>query len=180
MLEVASQGRNKGKAVRDVAILRLLHDIALRRGEVVGLDIEDVDLGAGTIQVLGKGKNEKELLSLPEPTRDALAAWIEVRGVELGALFTNFDRAGKGNRLTGKSVYRIVQRLGQDIGCKTRPHGIRHTAITEAVKQAQANGIGLEEVLDFSRHADVKTLMIYRDRERNVQGRLAGIVADQV
>ena len=36
---------------------------------------------------------------------------------------------------------------------------------------------GHEEVLDFSRHADVKTLMIYRDRERNVQGQLAALVA---
>ena len=38
---------------------------------------------------------------------------------------------------------------------------------------AQAHGMTLDEVLDFSRHADVSTLMIYRDRERDVQGSLA-------
>ena len=43
---------------------------------------------------------------------------------------------------------------------------------------AQAAGIGLEEVLDFSRHKDVRVLMIYRDRDRNVQGRLANLVAE--
>ena len=37
--------------------------------------------------------------------------------------------------------------------------------------------MGLEEVLDFSRHRDVKVLMVYRDRERNVQGQLATLVA---
>ena len=47
-----------------------------------------------------------------------------------------------------------------------------------ACKAAQAHGIALEEVLDFSRHRDVKVLMIYRDRARNVQGTLAALVAD--
>jgi len=68
--------------------------------------------------------------------------------------------------------------LGEKIGVKTRPHGIRHSAVTEAVKKAQQNGLDLEEVLDFSRHRDVRTLLIYRDRERNVQGKLSELVAD--
>ena len=85
--------------------------------------------------------------------------------------------AGKGYRLTGTSLYRIVRRLGEQVGLKVRPHGLRHTAITEACKLAQAKGMGLEEVLDFSRHRDVKVLMVYRDRERNVQGQLATLVA---
>ncbi len=37
--------------------------------------------------------------------------------------------------------------------------------------------MGLVEVLDFSRHRDVKVLMVYRDRERDVQGQLAALVA---
>ena len=37
--------------------------------------------------------------------------------------------------------------------------------------------MGLEEVLDFSRHRDVKVLMVYRDRERDVQGQVAALVA---
>ena len=59
-----------------------------------------------------------------------------------------------------------VRRLGEQVGLKVRPHGLRHTAITEACKLAQAKGMGLEEVLDFSRR-----------RERNVQGQLATLVA---
>ena len=60
------------KGIRDRAILRLLHDLALRRGEVVGLDAKDLDLEAGTVAVLGKGRTGKVNLSLPEPTREAL------------------------------------------------------------------------------------------------------------
>lgn len=62
----------------------------------------------------------------------------------------------------------------------TRPHGIRHLSITEACKAAQNNGFALEEVLDHSRHKSVSTLMIYRDRERNVQGSIATLVSNTI
>ena len=171
-------GRQDAKAMRDRAILRLLYDLGLRRAEVAHLDREDVDLEAGRLDVLGKGRREKDTLTLPEPTRATLRHWLEVRGDAAGPLFHNFDRAGKGSgRLSPRAINYLVTGLGRKVGVKVTPHGLRHTAITEAVKSAQANGIGLEEVRDFSRHADVKTLMIYRDRERNVQGQLAAMVA---
>jgi integrase/recombinase XerC len=169
--------RGDRKALRDRAALRLLYDLGLRRSEVVGVDVDDLDLDAGAVAVQGKGRTQKTKLTLPEPTKAALHAWLDVRGTEAGPLFTNLDRAGKGCRLTGTSLYRIVRRLGEQVGMKVRPHGLRHTAITEACKAAQANGMGLEEVLDFSRHRDVKVLMVYRDRERDLQGQLATLVA---
>jgi integrase/recombinase XerC len=172
--------RNDGKAIRDRAILHLLHDLALRRGEVVSLDVEDVDLQSGTVSILGKGRTQKELISIPEPTKAALVEWLNERGMEAGPLFVNYDRAGKGQgqgRLTGTGLYMVVRGLGEKTGRMVRPHGIRHTAITEACKAAQAHGMGLEEVMDFSRHKNVRTLMVYRDRDRNVQGRLAALVA---
>ncbi|MBI4578583.1 MAG: preprotein translocase subunit SecY [Planctomycetes bacterium] len=144
----------------------------------VALDLVHVDLTAGRVAVLGKGRRQPDVLALPEPTQAALHAWLTVRGWHPGPVFTNFDRARKGSgRLTGTSLYRIVRTLGAQVGFTVRPHGLRHTAITEACKAAQAHGIALEEVLDFSRHTDVKVLMIYRDRERNVQGTLAALVA---
>jgi len=173
--------RKDAKGIRDVALLRLLFDLGLRRGEVVSLDLEDVDAENSRLMVMGKGRLQKEALSLPSRTMEALLEWIAVRGLEAGPLFFNLDRAKKGGkRLSGTSLYRIVRDYGKEVGLKTRPHGIRHTAITEAVKVAHENGIGLDEVLQFSRHKDVKTLMIYRDRERNVQGQLAGLVAAAV
>ena len=169
--------RKDKKAIRDRATLRLLYDLGLRRSEVVGLDVDDLDLDAGTVAILGKGRTQKTQLTLPGPTKEAIRQWLEARGTEMGPLFTNLDRAGKGYRLTGTSLYRIVRRLGEQVGLKVRPQGLRHTAITEACKLAQAKGMGLEEVLDFSRHRDVKVLMVYRDRERDVQGQLATLVA---
>jgi integrase/recombinase XerC len=176
LLNEVERRRDK-KALRDRAVLRLLYDLGLRRSEVVGLDVDDLDLDAGTVAILGKGRTQKAKLTLPEPTKEAIQKWLEARRMEPGPLFTNLDRARKGCRLTGTSLYRLVRRLGEQVGLKVRPHGLRHTAITEACKLAQAKGMGLEEVLDFSRHRDVKVLMVYRDRERDVQGQLATLVA---
>jgi len=174
--------KHSPKTIRDTAILRLLYDLALRTGEVVALDFADVETSRNVVHVMGKGKTDKQQLTLPESTKAALEAWLWVRGNGAGPLFNNLDRAKKGCRLTGVSIYRIVRALGEKNGLKTRPHGIRHTAITEACKIAAENGIGLEEVLDFSRHSrsSVAILMVYRDRERNIQGQLASSIAAQI
>lgn len=166
------------RAVRDHALLRLLFDLGLRRGEVVALDLADLDLERSAVSVRGKGRSQKTLLTLPEPTKAALSPWLSVRGAAPGPLFVNFDRTNKGGgRLSATSLYRIIRGAGEEQGITVRPHGLRHAAITEACKAAQAAGIGLEEVLDFSRHKSVAVLMIYRDRERNVQGAIAALVA---
>jgi integrase/recombinase XerC len=118
---------------------------------------------------------------MPELTKTVILGWLKISGFEPGPLFfTSLDRAGKSTgRLTGAGVYSIIRDLGKRVGISTRPQGLRHTAITEACKIAQARGMPLEEVLDFSRHANVQTLMLYRDRERNVQGYLVSLVANQ-
>ena len=176
-----TEDRGDVKGIRDKAILRLLFDLGLRRGEVTALNVADADLERKTIHIMGKGRTQKTELSLPVPTMTALTEWLKLRGQQPGPLFLNLDRAQKGDgRISGKSIYRLVRGLGEKIGIKTRPHGIRHSAVTQAVKRAQANGIDLKEVLDFSRHKDVRTLMIYRDRERNVQGKLSELVAESI
>ena len=63
--------------LRDLALIRLLHDLGLRRAEAVALDLESIDLAGGTVEVVGKGKTDATRLTLPDPTRDALAAWLE-------------------------------------------------------------------------------------------------------
>jgi integrase/recombinase XerC len=68
-------GEAPGKC-RDRAILRLLYDLGLRRGEVVGLDVADVGPEGGSVSIIGKGRTQKETLTCPGPTATALRAWI--------------------------------------------------------------------------------------------------------
>lgn len=171
--------RRRGPAApRDRAAVRLLFDLALRRGEVVSLDVAHVDLAGGIIQVRGKGQTERVRLTLPDPTRAALAAWLSVRGTAPGPLFTNFDRARKGfgRRLTGRSLHRIVGELGEEAGLKeVRPHGLRHAAITAALDRT---GGDIRAVQRFSRHRDVRVLAVYDDNREDLGGRVARLVAD--
>jgi len=179
MLKMASEGKNKVKAIRDTAILCVLYALALRRSSIVNLTMADLELDRQVIWVTLKKRSEKKLKSLPQSTQRALEAWLDIRGDEEGPVFTNLDRAGKGHGLTGTAIYQIVRGYGEQVGVKTRPHGLRHTAITEAVKKSQELGIGIDEVMEFSDHRNLATLMIYRDRERNIQGSLSQLIAGE-
>jgi integrase/recombinase XerC len=175
-----SEKRGDPKGMRDRAIICLLHDIALRRGEVRSLDMADVDLEKREILVTGKGYREKQTMTLPVRTRDALATWIAVRGNEPGPLFISLSHnpSQAGDRISGTSLSRIVKALGK----KTRqpnihPHALRHTAITRAIEIAAERGVDLTKVRQFSRHANLSTLQVYADAHENAQGEIAGWVA---
>ena len=169
--------RGDSKSVRDRAIVRLLFERALRRGEVASLDVGHLDLDAGTVSILGKGTTERESLTLPEPTRRALADWLAIRGDEAGALFTNLDPARKGTgRLTGGGIWAIVSALGEVTGQTVRPHGLRHAAITKAL---DATGGNVRAVQRFSRHAKLDTLLTYDDNRRDLGGDVAKLVAGE-
>lgn len=169
--------RLDAKARRDRAAVRLLYDLALRRGEVVAMDLEDVDLEDGTVAVLGKGRTAKETVTLPPKTKAALEDWLQARGSESGAVFTNFDRAQKGRRLTGRSLHRIVRELGKEVGLRARPHGLRHAAITEALDQTNGNTRAVQR---FSRHRDQRVLTRYDDNREDLAGTVARLVAEGV
>lgn len=65
LLKAAAEQDNARKAARDVAMIRLAFGLGLRRGEIASLDIGHVDLVPGTLSVLGKGRGEREPLTLP-------------------------------------------------------------------------------------------------------------------
>jgi integrase/recombinase XerC len=175
MLEAA--GAQPGpKGLRDVALLRLLHDLGLRRSEAVRLDTEDVDLPGNRISVLSRGRSLKQSVTLPEPIRAALAAWLEARGSEPGSLFINFDRAGKGHRLTSTAVYHIVGWLGAKAGHAVRPQELRHLAITTALDRTNGD---VRAVAEFSRHRDLRPLGRYGDNRYGLAGKVARLVAEE-
>ncbi|WP_109095446.1 tyrosine-type recombinase/integrase [Azospirillum sp. TSH64] len=172
-----AQERSDAKGVRDTAIVRLLHDTALRRGEVVSLDLEHYDPAAATLSILGKGRLQREPITLPDATQAALDEWIGARGRHPGPLFYRLDNAGAGDgRLTGAAVYQIVQRLGDDIGIRTRPHGLRHAAITSALDATNGN---LRAAQSFARHRDPKVTMRYDDNRADLAGQTARLVAEE-
>ncbi|MEG4009806.1 tyrosine-type recombinase/integrase [Microcoleus sp. Pol11C1] len=151
---------------RDYALLRLLWGNALRRNEVSQLSLKDFNLGAGTLQILGKGKGTQyQSVDVGPATVAAIKEWLAVRpGIagENDPLFVALDFATIGHRITGDGIYKLVQRKSKAAGIEKQmsPHRIRHSAITAALDATDGN---VRKVQKLSRHKNLNTLMIYDD-----------------
>lgn len=172
MLERLAE-RGDAKGIRDYAIVVLLHDCALRRGELCSLDLEHFDRDKG-VYILAKGRRQRAWFPVPDDARDAVEDWISLRGDAPGPLFTALDGKNRGHRLTGAAIYAIVSELGVDVGVKTRPHGLRHSGISSAAALTNGNQ---QKTQAFARHANANTTQRYIDNKQDQQREVAQLVS---
>jgi integrase/recombinase XerC len=163
---------------RDYAIMRLLWDNALRRGEVTAVNIEDFQ--RDKLWIMRKGKIQKQAVDLAFKTQLALNEWLRVRGGEAKEpLFIALDNRSLGQRLSGRALGYLVERLAKDADVSKRmsPHRVRHSVITTALNISDGN---VRDARLLSGHAKLETLVIYDDRRKNVQGQVSSKLADLV
>jgi integrase/recombinase XerC len=154
-------GEPKGEdfgACRDQAILEVFYGGGLRLSELAGLNLANVDLGAGVLRVWGKGSKER-LAFLGEPAKTALAAYLPLRrrwlaqhgGGEETALFLN----SRGGRLSTRGVARVVAKWVRLSGLSPglTPHGLRHSFATHLL-EGKADLRAVQELLG---HASIST-----------------------
>lgn len=164
---------------RDVAILELLYASGMRRAELVGINVSDVDFTDRTIRVIGKG-NKQRIVFFNHATANALRAYIMVRPrCRDGALFVS----RQGRRLSYQQVGRVFATYVALSGLegKITPHTMRHSVATHLHK----SGVDLMTIKEFLGHESIQTTQIYaemtldhvrrsyekhhpRDREENV------------
>jgi integrase/recombinase XerC len=176
ILNEVDRGSFKGK--RDYAILRLLWDNALRRGELVATNVGD--LREGKLWIIGKGKTQQQSIDLAPRTLAALEEWLTVReGQANEPIFIAVDGRSYGKRLSGRSVARVVDWVATDAGVAKHlsPHRIRHSSITTFL---DASGGDVRTAQRLSRHSRLDTLMIYDDNRKGLQGKASGVLADLV
>jgi integrase/recombinase XerC len=167
---------------RDYAILRLLWDNALRRSETVQCNVSDFDPIGRTLTILGKGKgSQKQTIDLVPVTVQAIGNWLEVHPNPKPnqPLFVALTSNYLGNRLTGESIRRMVDRLCQQVGVSKQmsPHRIRHSSITTALN---VSGGDIRKVQKLSRHSKIETVLIYDDARHKDQLELSHQLADLV
>jgi integrase/recombinase XerC len=181
LLEYAKGQPHEAKAARDVALFLLLgYGRALRRGEVVSLDLEHFDTRGSRLSVLRKGKREREWLSIDSLVTRKLQAWIVLRGRESGPLFLQVGKGGgvrTSQRLSGDGVHKVLQEMGAKLGAVIRPHGLRHAAITAALDETNGN---VRAAREFSGHASIEVLLRYDDNRKDVGGEVASKVVRRV
>jgi len=152
--------------LRDVAIIGLAATTGLRRAEVVGLDVGDVNLETGRTVVRGKGDKQRAVY-VTNGALDALRDWVAARGPQPGALFVRLVRkAGGGHRVTEDrvSVQTIVdtlKRRARESGiAPIRPHDLRRTVAGELLDA----GTDISTVARLLGHANVQTTARYDRR----------------
>jgi integrase/recombinase XerC len=180
LLAAAVAGATTPKGKRDLALVRLLHDLGMRRGEAVSLDLVDLDLEGGTVSVVGKGKREARRLTLNAPVRAALAGWLAVHPDPRpdAPVFVRLDPAAiEPTRLTGDNVARMVRGLGGRAALprRVRPHGLRHQSITRILELTNGDIVAAQK---FARHSDPKTTMRYDDNRKDVAGQMARMLGE--
>lgn len=143
-------------ARRDQALLELFYSSGLRLSELVGLDLEWLDLKEGLVRVRGKGNKVREL-PVGKAARQALEAWLPLRAQaapEDGAVF--IGRSGK--RLTPRAIQLRVRQAGvRELGQHLHPHMLRHSFASHLLESSG----DLRAVQELLGHADIATTQIY-------------------
>ncbi len=151
---------------RDTALLELLYSTGMRVAEIVNLNVDQVDFGAGMVKVSGKGKKER-LIPVGSQALEALTLYLDRRALLLAkrraqgkkvdgeAIFLN----NRGGRLTTRSVERMVQgyAIRAGITAPVTPHALRHSFATHLLEM----GADLRVVQELLGHASLSTTQKY-------------------
>ncbi len=180
VLGVPKQDTVRGS--RDYAILTLLWENALRRGELVRLNTGDFDANNHTLFIQGKGRgSQKELISLSKRATQAIVNWLEIRGNAKPEepLFIATNNRHQGHRLTGETIRALVVRAVRAAGISKQmsPHRIRHSSITAALEATNGDVVKVQKL---SRHSKVDTLMIYNDRREGLQAEVTDMLSKMI
>ena len=142
--------------LRDRAWLELLYASGLRIGELVGIDLDDIELRARLVKVHGKGSKER-IVPFGSKAEEAVRAYLAVReaDAEENALFVNY----RGARITTRSVRRLFDGYLRDASLRAgiSPHTMRHSFATHLLN-AGADLRGIQELLG---HASLSTTQKY-------------------
>ena len=157
--------RARWMRLRDRALVELLYGTGIRIGELVALDVRDLELAAREIRVMGKGRKER-IVPIPEQARIVLKAWLDLRrhpGVLAEPLFISLRprREEKPRRLAAREARRILgeRAVGADLSERVHPHRLRHSYATHLY----AKTLDLRLVQKQLGHSSPAITQIYAD-----------------
>jgi len=143
------------KELRSVLMIELLYSCALRVSELVGINLEDIDMNEGFVKVMGKG-NKARFSPMGQTTIDVLKLYIKQRPTcNSDALFIN----QKNTRISTRTVQNVVKKRALQVGVSinVHPHMLRHAAATHFLQSSH----DLRTVQEFLGHKSIKSTQIY-------------------
>ena len=147
--------RDKCKNLRDLAIIDLLYSTGIRIGELVRLNIDDIDFEERECIVFGKGDKERRVY-FDAKTKIHLTDYINSRFDTNPALFVTLDAPYDRLQISGVEIR--LRHLGRELGInKVHPHKFRRTMATRAIDK----GMPIEQVQKLLGHSQIDTTMHY-------------------
>lgn len=147
--------RDKCKNLRDLAIIDLLYSTGIRIGELVRLNIDDIDFEERECIVFGKGDKERRVY-FDAKTKIHLMGYINSRFDTNPALFVTLDAPYDRLQISGVEIR--LRHLGRELGInKVHPHKFRRTMATRAIDK----GMPIEQVQKLLGHSQIDTTMHY-------------------
>ena len=163
---------------RDRALLLLGFAAALRRSELVGLDVEDLQrVPEGLVVHIRRSKTDQDgaghQVAVPRGGKlkpvEAVEGYLAAAGISVGAVFRSVEKGGRlGPRLSDRSVARIVKDRAEAAGLDPETmsgHSLRAGFVTSALEA----GADVLKVMDVTRHRSVDTLKMYDRRAKLFQ-----------
>jgi integrase/recombinase XerD len=154
LLAAPDTATNKG--LRDRAMLEVLYATGLRVSELIGLQLDGVNIRAGFVRCMGKGSKER-IVPLGASAASAVAAYLQVRQVRkpTNYLFLNH----RGEKLSRMGFWKILRTYSLLAGIKKRltPHVLRHSFATHLLER----GADLRAVQTMLGHSNISTTEIY-------------------
>ena len=146
--------------LRDRAMLELMYGTGIRVSELLSLQLEDINIMAGFLRCLGKGRKERII-----PVNQTSILWVEryLARSRHGLLKRNQDRTlflnAHGRKMSRQGFFKILAQYGEKSGIKKdlTPHILRHSFATHLLE----NGADLRAVQEMLGHADISTTQIY-------------------
>lgn len=142
---------------RNHCMAELLYSCGLRLSELVGLDLDDLDMHSATVRVLGKGGKER-MVPVGSCAMRSMRRWLALRGglcASGRALFVS----ARGRRISQRGVQYVLQRMGLDAGLAghMHPHRLRHSFASHLLESSG----DLRAVQELLGHANISTTQIY-------------------
>lgn len=155
LLKTRVAGQNDFHRLRDIAIMELLYASGIRRAELVGLNLSDVDLERRLMRVIGKGDKQRTVF-MNQSASEAIRQYIGVRPrTSDGALFLSRRKS----RLSHRQAWVIFRTFAQLSGLTKHvtPHVMRHSFATHLLE----NGADLVTIKELLGHESLSTTQIY-------------------
>ena len=152
------EGRNETLCARDRAMVELLYGAGVRVSELRGLEVNDVDMEARRLRVMGKGQKERRA-PFGQAAHDALVDWLAKRGEWLVAPTHALWLGLRGTPLTVRQIQNVVRRYGA-LGAgrpDLHPHALRHSYATHLLDA----GADLRSIQELLGHASLATTQRY-------------------